>query len=339
MRRSLAWLALATLSAPTCALAAEPIHTLDLRSRYGASPASVAERRALYDELTAAACVQGLANRDAPNLYLFYTLSVVQAGLDTDQLWFDRLADPSVGAATVAGRPVVPLASLDDAIATYASRIQGLAVWDEKVPATVNAAFAAAGAEDLLVVRHDASPTSLYSQLAAKFPVKRWLVNPDGSSRFLDQQGQALVPDTGRQTSQSAKADAYVWVIENLLKTGKLNPTEFGFMLDAFWIAKPQDYAGNPNATHQLQIANRDWLVAHRGAPFDLSPWKDVAATDDPAQPVGTDPAIAIEMMASARAQTGEPITVRGFFGWQFKYTTLEGLPPATSRSWASGPA
>ncbi|RYE82504.1 MAG: hypothetical protein EOO75_20600, partial [Myxococcales bacterium] len=318
---------LVTLATAREAAAAEPIRTLDLRPLYGAVPASLEERRQVYDTLTAAACVQGLANRDGANLYLFYTLSVVQAGLDTDQLWFDRLADPVVGGAVRTGRAVESLGSLSEAIAAYQPRIKGLAVWDEKVPATVNAAFAAAGAEDLLVVRYDASPTSLYAQLSAQLPVVRWLVNQDGSSRFLDQQGQGKVPDTQRQTSQSAKVDAHVWVVENLLKAGKLNPTEFGYMLDAFWLARPQDYTGNPQPTHQLQIVNRDWLVARRGTPFDLSPWSDVAATDDPGQPVGSDPALLTELIAGARALTDDLITVRGFFGWQFKYTTLERLP------------
>lgn len=81
------------LGVSAVAAAAEPVRTLDLRSLYGAAPASIDERRAVYDALTAAACVQGLANRGGPNLYLFYT----QAGLDTDQLWLDRLADPAVG--------------------------------------------------------------------------------------------------------------------------------------------------------------------------------------------------------------------------------------------------
>lgn len=310
------------------ALAAEPVHTLDLRALYGAAPASLAERRQVHDALVVASCVQGLANRAGPNLYTFYTLSAVQAGLDTDQLWWDRLADPAVGAGILAGRPVIALPDLDAAVDAYAGLIQGLAVWDEAVPATLNAAYAAAAASDLLVVRHDPAPDSLFTRLSAKFPAVVSLVNPDGSSRFLDKQGAALVPDTTRQTSQSAKADAYAWVIEKYLKPGKLNPTEFGYMLDGFWLQKPTDYAGNLNATHQLQIANRDWLIARRGMPFDLSPWQDVTPTDDPGQPLGTDPAILTELMATARAQTSDVLTIRGFFGWQFKYTTLQGLPP-----------
>lgn len=319
----------ALLLADGDAHAAEPIRTHDLRALFGAAPGSVAERRQAYDTLVAATCLQGIVNRSSPDLYLFYVTSVVDGSIDTDQLWFDRMSDPKIGAGILDGRTVVALTGLEEALQTYAARLQGLVVWDEKVPATVNAAFTAAGADDLIAVRWDSDPASLFQKLQATLPVKVWLVNQDGSSRFLDKQGSGLVPDTSRQTSQSAKADAYVWALEKYLKVpGKLDPTEFGWMLDARWINTPQQYDGSMTATNQWQITNRDFLVARRGLPFDLSPWSDVPATDDPGQPVGTDPAILKELMAAARAGAGgEVITIRGFFGWQFKYTTLEGLP------------
>ena len=311
--------------------AAEPVRTLDLTSLFDASPPDLAGRRAAYDTLVAAACLQGIANRSGPNLFVHYVTSVVDGSIDTDQLWFDRLSDPAVGAHLLDGRANETLGSLDDAVADYAPLVTGLAVWDENVPATVNAAFVAAGAEDLVAVRWDASPDSLFAKLSATLPVKVWLVNPDGSSKFLDGRGTANVPDTNRQTSQSAKADVYVWVVEKYVKPvpTKLDPTEYGFMLDGRWVTNPNDYNGNPSATNQLQISNRDWLVMKRGVPFDLSPWSDVAATDAPGQPPGTDAAIMRELISGGRAQAGNrPITIRGFFGWQFKYTTLEGLPP-----------
>ena len=303
-----------------------PVYTLDLRSLEGSAPADLPTRRAQYDLLTAVACVQGIVNRTAPNLYLFYKSA---GGTDIDQLWLTRLADPAIGADILTGRTITPLASLDAVLDTFPTAIKGLAVWDERVPASVNAAFTAAGADDLIAVRFDADPASLYSKLKARgLPVTVSLVNPDGTSRFKDDQGAGLVPDTARQTSQSAKADVYVWAIEKYLKPGKLNPTELGTMLDAFWLAHPGDYNGNLQPTGQLQLPNRDWLVAKRGLPFDLSPWDDVAATDDPGQPIGTDPAITREIVSAARAKAADQIiSVRGFFAWHFKYTTLEGLP------------
>lgn len=54
------------------ARAAEPIRTLDLRSLYGSAPTDIQARRQAYDTLVAASCVQGIANRKAPNLYLYW---------------------------------------------------------------------------------------------------------------------------------------------------------------------------------------------------------------------------------------------------------------------------
>lgn len=323
------WL-LACLGVVLCteARAAEPIRTLDLRSLFGAAPADLGARRAAYDTLVAAACLQGIVNRDAPRLYLFYVTSVVDGSIDTDQLWFDRMKDPAIGGTTVAGRSIETLSDIEAAIAAYPAAVKGLVVWDEKVPATVNAAFAAAAADDLIAVRYDPDPKSLHQRLLARgLKVAVSLVNADGSSRFLDKQGTAYVPDLARQTSQSAKADSYVWALEKYLKSGKLDGHELGWMLDAHWLSDPRDYSGAAQSTSQLQLSNRDFLVARRGMPFDLSPWSDVAATDDPGQPIGTDVAVLDEIVSAARAHAGrDVVTVRGFFAWQFKYTTFEGL-------------
>jgi len=319
----------AAVLATARARAQEPVRTLDLRSLYHAAPTGAEQRREVYDTLVAAACLQGIVNREAPNLYLFHVLSVVDGSIDTDQIWFDRMKDPKIGAGILDGRPIETVANLDDALQVHSQQIQGLVVWDEKVPATVNAAFAAAGADDLIAVRWDDNPQSLYQRLGPLFPVKVWLVNQDGSSRFLDDQGGASIPDLTRQTSQSAKADTYVWVLEKYAKAGLISPTDFGWMLDGRWINDPTDYNGATTAVNQWQVSNRDFLVARRGLPFDLSPWSDVTPTDDPGQPLGTDPAVLTELMADARSRAGdEVITIRGFFGWQFKYTTLQGLPP-----------
>jgi hypothetical protein len=306
-----------------------PIHTLDLRSLASKSPATKAERGALYDTLVAATCMQGLANRDAPNVYLFFANTGEPYNIDLDQLWLDRIHDdPTIGRGALGTRPIVALDDVDALIETYAPLVQGLVVWDENVPATINAAFAAAGAEDLLAVRWDASADSLYARLRAKgLVVKEWLVNEDGSPMFTD--GASIVPGTVRKSSGYAKDDVYLWVAENLQKTQKLDPTEFGSMLDAVWVKDPNDYKAEPMAAKSLLITNRDLLVAKRGLPFDLSPWKDVGATDVPGQKAGTDPAIVEELLLRARAQASadDAIIVRGFVPWEVKYTSEEGLP------------
>ena len=232
---------------------AEPVRTLDLTQDFGASPSSVSERQAVYDELTVATCLQGLANRSAPNLYLFYVTSAVKAGLETDKLWFDRLSDPAIGGGILDGRSVEPLSDLDAAITAYTPLISGLAVWDPKVPATVNAAFAAAGADDLLVVSYSSDPESWYQKLSAQFDTKISLVTPTGGSVFLDNQGSESVFGTNRQTSQSAKADAYVWALENYLKPGKRSLHTLNSYMVRRADGSPWLVGGTPGGDNQVQ--------------------------------------------------------------------------------------
>jgi hypothetical protein len=322
-----------------------PIHTLDLRVLASKSPASRAERGALYDTLVAATCVQGLANRDAPNVYLFFanTGAPNNGTVDADALWLGRIKDDfAIGRGVLGARPIVALDGVDALIEAYAPLVKGLVVWDENVPATVNAAFAAAGAEDLLAVRWDPSPTSLYTKLRAKgLVVKEWLVNEDGSPMFTN--GAGVVPGTLRPSSGYAKDDVYLWVVEKLQKPKKLDPTEFGSMLDAVWVKNPNDYNNAPMKAQSLLVTNRDLLVAKRGFPFDLSPHKDKGATDVPGQEPGADPAVVEEILLRARAQASsdDAIIVRGFVPWEVKYTSNNGLPkpmdPKASDPYDSG--
>ena len=76
-----------------------------------------------------------------------------------------------------------------------AGEINGAVVYDPKVYATSNVASTVAGVENLLPIRFDPVPDSLYSQLVTggpKLAVKVWLVNADGSSRFT---GRGTIPD------------------------------------------------------------------------------------------------------------------------------------------------
>ena len=324
------------LVARTATAAKPPVHTLDLRSLYSAAPSKIGDRRKALDTLVAATCVQGLANRTAPRLYLLYANDKVTSGgkqITMDQLWLKRMQDPKLAGSLLTGRTVVPLASVDAAVTTYKAYIKGLVVWDEKVPATLNAAFTVAGADDLVAVRWDTSSGSMYSRLKGLgLTVKVWLVKSSGASLFLNKQGAAKIPGTSRQTSQSAKADVHLWTLEKYLKPKKLDPTEFGYWVDGIWITKPNECPKTvPAPTYTLSVPNRDWLVARRGLAFDLSPFADVKPVDDPGQSLGTDVAVIKELLKTARAQAGaKVITVRGFPPWPFKYHSNCGLPKQT---------
>ena len=95
-----------------------------------------------------------------------------------------------------------------------------MVVYDSKVASTSNIASSVAGIENLIAVRYDISPNSLYTRLVLQGPklaVKCWLVNKDGSSLFT---GKGKIAGTGQPSTGSLKIDPYVWFIEKYLKKG-----------------------------------------------------------------------------------------------------------------------
>ena len=52
-------------------------------------------------------------------------------------------------------------------------------------------------------------------------PVRLWLVNPDGTSKFT---GKGLIPDLNEPSTGSAKNDAYRWAIRQFIDSGKCDP-------------------------------------------------------------------------------------------------------------------
>jgi hypothetical protein len=314
--------------APSAA-GAQTLYTFDLP--FTPASADVTDRAALYDDAAAVVSVQGIVNRDAPELYLIHYVNPDTGGRNVDELWLERLADPAIGGDLVAGRPRIAIPDVATLVETFASALRGAAIWDPRVPATVNAAFTAAGAEDLVVIRYDTSPGSLWSRLVASgiLPAVVSLVGPAGEQIFVDDGGSSLVPGTARPTSQSAKADAYVWAAETYLRTGRSNPREIGYYIDAWWI----DHGGTSDLRH-ANVTNRDYLVAQRGFLLDLQPLDSFPPIDDPGQPPGTDVGVLREMLGAARERAGgDPIAVHGFISWQFKYVGPDGN--AVASEWA----
>jgi hypothetical protein len=136
------------------------------------------------------------------------------------------------------------------------------------------------------------------------------------------------VPGTRLASSGSAKCDAYLWLVEHYLKTGRANPRRLGYYLDAFWL-RCWNAAGPENHT----LSNHDFVIARRGLLFDLGVWEDEPAVDDPAQKPGTDAATLKTLLRTAYEQfRGDGmIHVAGFVPWAFKYTTHR------SGAWAAG--
>jgi hypothetical protein len=286
---------------------ARPLRTLDVRQ-----PADAVR---LWDTLHVLFALQGLANRAAPRLYIFYCRDF---GVDTDQFWFDWLRDEDGWLKEV---EVVPVADLAKAVERLRACCSGLVVYDPRVPATSNIGSTAAGCEELLPVRFDPAPESVYSLLTGRLhlPVRLWLVHPDGSSKFT---GTGMLPDYPEPSSGSAKIDAYRWAVHRYLRNPGCAPGFGAYYIDSFWLRSPQH---GPADLHTL--SNHDYFIAHKGFFFDLSCWGDERPNDDPNQPLGLDRRMLLEVLRALYDRAGgQVVKIGGFTPWPFKYTDHPGV-------------
>lgn len=220
-----------------CTFDARPLKRLDLTN--------ATEARRAWDTLHLLAALQGLVNREAPRLYLFFC---AEWGIETDRFWWDWFR---CEAGWLKNTTVAELTDWESVVTRFRESFEGLVVYDGNVPATSNLASTAAGRERLLPVRWDADPGSLYRRLVdgLGLPVRLWLVGEDGASRF---------------GGGSPKNAAYRWALDRWLLAGKAadggSVVPGAFYLDAWWLKRPR--AAGPEM-HTL--SNHDWFVS-RGA-------------------------------------------------------------------------
>lgn len=288
----------------------------------------------IWDAFHVFSALQGLVNRDRPRLYLFYVVEngfggAPENNTNADQFWFDWMQDT---ANWPHSNQVQSLNSVEDAVVKFRDYFRGLVVYDPAVPATSNVASTIAGCDDLLPVRYDETSGSMYMLLTKqlRIPVFRWLVNPDGSSKFT---GTGYIPDTREPSTGSAKGDTYLWALYFYLREGRCNPRSAGYYIDAAWLKEVK--ATSTPDSHTL--TDHDYFISNRAFIFDLSPWNDEAPNDDPAQPVGTDrkvlQSILLELYRQTRGQA--MIKIGGFPPWPFKYTTVTGgKHPPVNTEW-----
>ncbi len=282
------------------------LRTLDLRD-----PSQAAK---VWDTMHTLAAVQGLANREAPRLYVIYCAGF---GVETDQFWLDWLRGED---GWLKHSEVVPLASPEEVVRTFGQYVKGLVVYDPEVPATSCVASTAAGCDDLLPVRFSRATNSMFTLLTGKLhlPVRLWLVNPDGTSKFT---GKGLIPDLNEPSSGSAKNDAYRWAIRQFVDSGKCDARFAAYYIDAFWLKRPSLGHGDLHT-----LSNHDYFIARRGFFFDLATWGDEKPVDDPHQTLGLDRQTFLQMLAALhRKAPTSMIKVGGFTPWAFKYTDHPG--------------
>ncbi len=291
-------------SEPICYIDLTPLLSLDLKDPV--------ERWRLFDETQLVVALQGLVNRTAPRLFVRYIRNA-------DDFWWKQMTGPG---GWLEGREIVKVTSLEELLARFHDYYHGAVVWDPAVPATSNLASTIAGCDDLLPLRYDPADGSLYQKLTKGPPHLQpqvRLVRADGSSYFT---GQGTIPDTDQPSSGSSKNDAYRWLIERYVKTGKANPQVMGYYLDAYW-----HHRWNASGPENHTLSNHDYVIAQRGVLFDLNVWDDEACVDDPTQQPGTDVLTLKELLRAAYEQfQGQGVIhVAGFVPWAYKYTNFHG--------------
>jgi hypothetical protein len=262
----------------------------------------------------ALAAVQGLANRETPQLYVIYCSGF---GVETDQFWLDWLRGED---GWLRESQIVHLTSLEEVVRTFRPFVKGLAVYDPEVPATSSLASTAAGCDDLLPVRFSRQTNSVFAVLTEKLhlPVRLWLVNPDGTSKFT---GHGLIPDLNQPSTGSAKNDAYRWAIRRFIESGRCDARFAAYYIDAFWLKR-----SNAGRWDLHMLSNHDYFIARRGFFFDLSTWGDETPVDDPHQTLGLDRQTFLQMLAALTGRApNSMIKVGGFTPWAFKYTDHAG--------------
>lgn len=293
------------------------ISVLDLRYLNNTNLNNKQEAETVWDILHTTATLQGVVNRKSPRLYIRYVLN--GKGENVDDYWWNKYRKSG---EWLSGRDTTAYTDIVDVLKVFKNEIKGVAVYDSNVASTSNIASSVAGIEDLIAIRFDISPNSLYSRIVLngpKLPVKCWLVNPDGTSLFT---GKGKIAGTGIESTGSVKIDPYVWLIEKYLKTGKCNTEYAAYYLDQYWRKDPTRTVSNHH-----QLTNHDFFVSKKAFFFDLSPWGDEPATDDPDQTVGLDLQILKTFLEEAYKQNkGEKFCyIGGFPSWIYKYTQHAG--------------
>jgi hypothetical protein len=255
----------------------------------------------IYEYAHLLGALSGLANRDASRLFTIYS--------DSDLRWQSYMN--SINWPEDANYTVVE--SIVDLVNRLSDVINGVILYDPKVPATSNLASTASGVYNLIPICNRTAPNTLYSQLVVEGPQLKFNIS------FVDM-------FNGNITS-SAKSDAYLWAAEHFLDTKLADATYLGYYIDKFWSQTSQA----PGAPFESLAFNQDWIIKSRGFVFDLSPCDDEAPNDDPGQKVGTDFNTLITLLHKVYQQhNGTKFsTVSGFVPWLFKYVDAKhgGVP------------
>lgn len=279
------------------------LYYYDLSYLWQMSVSDPVQTKKIWDITEALVALQGIVNRSGPRLFIRFW--------PEDDTWYDRMAGYT--GTWLGGRSIVyssGLNSLANLFSAFRNEYQGAVVWDPNVNATANVALTVAGADNLIPLRYDPTPGSIYDLLVNNGP--RIPVQMDLTNKFT---GFGTIWQTGLPSTGSKKNDAYVWARTKYLETGKSNPGLLNYAVDGYWIQQP-----TPGAFPGYALLSRDYVVQNKGFVFDLSVWGDEKPIDDPNQTLGLDLSTLRSILGAAAARATGMIHIVDAKPWPFKY-------------------
>lgn len=286
--------------------------------------------REKYDISLLVSCLQGLVNRTKPLLYINFSEgnSFVEG---KDLYWIEYLKQKG---NILAGIECVEVKSLGELLTLFDDYYDGFVVWDESVPATSNVACTIAGTENLLPIRYSEKDQTLYDILSEK---NNFTVKVDLNDKFKNGSSENIF-ETGVKSTGSAKNDAYLYAMENYMKTGKTNSHLMAYHVDAYTFDKTGESVSYYDLDNCM-LANKDYYIKNKAFFWDLNV-TDSIPNDDRTQSAGTDLSTLKKLLKTQNELAdGSLIEVGGFVPWYIKYTSVagygnEGQPGAVDAEW-----
>ena len=263
-----------------------------------------------YDIWRLVASLQGVVNKKAKELQaLIYLLFD-----EEDSFWLDFMHKK--GRMFSHAYSVQKITTWEEYLRAFTPLLKALGVilWDPQVPATSNLCATLCGIDGCIPVKYDPREGSLYHLLQLRgIPCDERLVG-----LFT---GKGTVPGTTIPSSGSAKCDAYLWALENLID--KTAPEIIAYMPDgASCVEDNEVFKRDGSDGHISCLPNHDYLIARGAFFFDLSPVEDEVPCDDPTQPLGADSRTMQAVLQRIYERNEGRITYDvGFIHWWLKYT------------------
>jgi len=178
--------------------------------------------------------LQGLANRESPNVYLEYGPS-----------WTWRITGPlREFYERKHGFVFKTLDTTEDAVAALAKYAKGYVVWDKEVRTSLIVAFTAAGVEDLAVVNEDLIP------LVEKYGLKKVV---DLRNEFRGMPDHEIYQIAFDRYWDRCSRDVVIWMGGAAGKIMEPGMADWGIYKRAFF----SDLSNNPRHPEELALANR----------------------------------------------------------------------------------